>query len=449
MTEHEALNITKIVNGGYGLTHLATGQIALIRQVLPNEMVIITIEQTKKNYLFGKVEQIVKPHPARIPPPCKYYGQCGGCNLQHCDYYAQLTIKKNIIEDLLRRQGPKTVRDSISLLADPIPSPSRFAYRQRIRLQVGDRSTVGFRRFHSHDIIPIDMCLLAGDDINRTLTALREHETGRRLCGHATEVELHSNPQTGKSVCIFHFSRKIRPADAASAREFCRKVHEVERIFFIGPDFPITGPYFQDGRTDKTASGNSFNIHYPSINKVERAVDLSWEAGGFCQVNLAQNKTLIEIAVEFCQTDNTETVLDLYCGMGNFAIPLAFMAKTVLGVEGQGSAIRSARYNAAAAGCSNTRFIKSPVHNACRELAEQGQTFDCVLIDPPRQGAGGLAGQLAAIAAKRLVYISCDPATLCRDLAALCERGFTISKIQPVDMFPQTHHIETVVLLEK
>jgi 23S rRNA (uracil1939-C5)-methyltransferase len=223
----------------------------------------------------------------------------------------------------------------------------------------------------------------------------------------------------------------------------------VERIFFIGPDFPITGPYFQDGRTDKTASGNSFNIHYPSINKVERAVDLSWEAGGFCQVNLAQNKTLIEIAVEFCQTDNTETVLDLYCGMGNFAIPLAFMAKTVLGVEGQGSAIRSARYNAAAAGCSNTRFIKSPVHNACRELAEQGQTFDCVLIDPPRQGAGGLAGQLAAIAAKRLVYISCDPATLCRDLAALCERGFTISKIQPVDMFPQTHHIETVVLLEK
>ncbi len=330
MMEHEALNITKIVNGGYGFTHLATGQVALVRHVLPNEMVIITIEQTKKNYLFGKAEQILKPHPARIPPPCKYYGQCGGCDLQHCDYSTQLIIKKGIIEDLLRRQGEKSVHDSISLLTDPIPSPSRFAYRQRIRLQVGAHGTVGFHRFHSHDIIPIDMCLLAGDGINRTLSALRENEEGRRLCGHATEVELQSNPQTGKSVCIFHFSRKIRPADAASAREFCRNVQEVERIFFIGTDFPITGPYFQDGRTDKIAAGNSLSMHYPKINKVERAIDLSWEAGGFCQVNLAQNKTLIEIVVGFCQVDRPRQCLISTAAWAILPSPLLLWQKLFL-----------------------------------------------------------------------------------------------------------------------
>ena len=194
---------------------------------------------------------------------------------------------------------------------------------------------------------------------------------------------------------------------------------------------------------------NLFTVHYPTISKTKRPVDLSWEAGGFCQVNLDQNKNLIETVLEFCQVKKTETVLDLYCGMGNFSIPFAMQAKTVFGIEGQGSAIRSAKNNAANAGQANSCFLKSSVHNACIELAEKGEHFDCVLIDPPRQGAPGLADRLATIATKRLVYISCDPATLCRDLADLTDQGFTISKIQPVDMFPQTHHIENVVLLEK
>ncbi len=166
-------------------------------------------------------------------------------------------------------------------------------------------------------------------------------------------------------------------------------------------------------------------------------------------MNLAQNKILIETVLDFSQTEKTETVLDLYCGMGNFSIPLAMSSKEVLGIEGQGSAIRSAKENAFNAGLTNTRFMKKPVDVACKELAERGEHFDCVVIDPPRQGALGLAGYLATIASRRLVYISCDPATLCRDLADLTNEGFSIKRIQPIDMFPQTHHIETVVLLEK
>ena len=445
----ETINITKIVNGGYGFARLSTGQVALVRHVLPDETVIITTEETKKNHLFGKVQQILTEHPARTIPPCKYYGRCGGCDLQHCNYDSQLTIKHGIVEDLLRRQNHKAVGESINLLAAPLPSPLAFAYRQRIRLQVGDRGIVGFHRFHSHDIIPIDKCLLAGESINRSLTALQNHEDGHRLCELSTEVELQLNPQTGKTVCIFHFIRKVRPADAESAKRFCRDVSEIERIFFIGTDFPITGLYFANGEKEGVRMDNIFAVHYPTITKVNRPIDLSWEAGGFCQVNLEQNRKLIETVLEFCRIEKTETVLDLYCGMGNFAIPLAMEAKEVFGIEGQGSAIRSAKNNAANGGLTNARFLKSSVHNACIELAEQGAHFDCLLIDPPRQGAPGLAGQLATITSKRLVYISCDPATLCRDLADLADHGFTISKIQPIDMFPQTHHIETVVLLEK
>ncbi len=445
----ETIDIEKIINGGYGFAHLSTGQVILVRHVLPNENVIITTEEVKKNHLFGKVRQILKEHPGRVVPPCKYYGQCGGCDLQHGDYDTQLSIKKSIVEDLLVRQSREAVRSAVQLMATPLPSPFAFAYRQRIRLQIGDRGVVGFNRFHSHDIIPIDLCLLAGESINRSLTTLQDCQDGRRLCELSKEVELQLNPRTGKTVCIFHFSRKIRPADMESAKRLCRDVDELERIFFIGADFPITGPYYDDRESDGETTGNCLNVHYPAASGINRHLDFSWEAGGFCQVNLAQNRRIIETVLEFCQIEKTEKVLDLYCGMGNFSIPLAIGAKAVLGIEGQASAIRSARMNAAKAGLDNTRFLKSSAHEACIELAEKGEQFDCVLIDPPRQGAPGLAGHLAKITRKHLVYISCDPATLCRDLADLTDEGFAIGRIQPVDMFPQTHHIETVVLLEK
>lgn len=444
----KTIHITKIVNGGHGFALLSTGQVTLVRYALPDEDVIITTEDVKKNYLFGKVQQIIQEHPGRIKPPCPYYGHCGGCNLQHCDYPTQLTIKKGILEDLLSRQSQDAVRSSIHLLASPIPSGSAFGYRQRVRLQVGKRGVIGFHRYHSHDIIPIDICLLAGESINKTIAALQNNDDGHRLCELSTEIELQLNPQTGKTVCIFHFSRKIRPADVKSAKIFCGDVNEVERVFFVGSDFPITGPYYDAGEENKVLN-NTFSVHYPNITKLSRHLNLSWEVGGFCQVNLAQNKALIETVLEFCQVDKTETVLDLYCGMGNFSIPLAMGAKEVLGIEGQGSAIRSAKKNACNAALTNTRFLKKSVDNACQELAERGEHFDCVFIDPPRLGALGLGGFLAKITSRRLIYISCDPATLCRDLAGLTNAGFTIKKIQPLDMFPQTHHIETVVLLDK
>lgn len=445
--ELKTIHIEKIVNGGYGFARLSTGQVTLVRQVLPNETVIINTEEAKKNHLFGEVQQILKRHPARIPPPCRYYGQCGGCDLQHCDYATQLVIKKEIVVDLLRRQREEAVRSASDLLTSPLPSPAAFAYRQRIRLQVGDRGLVGFHRFRSHEIIPIECCLLAGASINTTITALQKSDDGRRLCELSTEVELLENPLTGKTVCIFHFRRKVRPADVQSAKRLCTNEEEVERVFFNGADFPITGPYFNEKGCDHM--DNTFTAQYPPCTATKQSIELTWEVGGFCQVNLAQNRYLIETVVDFCQLKKSDTVLDLYCGMGNFSIPLAMTAKEVFGVEGQGSAIRSAEKNAVHAGLTNCRFLKSSADRACLELVEQGRRFDYVVIDPPRQGIPGLAGRLAAITTKRLVYISCDPSTLCRDLGELTNEGFTISKIQPVDMFPQTHHIETVVLLQK
>ncbi len=442
----ETVNIGKIVNGGYGFAHLPSGQVVLVRHVLPGETVIVTIEEKKKNYLLGEVRKIVAPHPARRPPPCPYAGECGGCDLQHSEYADQLLIKKAVITDLLQRSSREKIRNALPLLADPLPAPEEFGYRQRLRLQVDERGLLGFHRFRSHALIQVKACLLARAPLNHTLAALRTAPDGRKLTSLSSEVELLENPGSGKTVVIFHLKRKPRPADILAAERFGRDIDTVERVFFAGEQFSLMGPY---GKEEEKAAGNVLDIRYPAFAGLPRDLQLSFEAGGFCQVNLRQNRALIETVLSFCRAEKGLRVLDLYCGMGNFAVPLALLGAEVLGIEGQGSAIRSAKNNAAAAGCLHGHFQQSPIHTACTELLGNGSRFDCVVIDPPRAGAPDLAGQLAALTSGRLVYISCDPATLCRDLAHLVEHGFSIRKIQPIDMFPQTHHIENVVLLDK
>jgi 23S rRNA (uracil1939-C5)-methyltransferase len=441
----ETVTISKIVNGGYGFGRLASGHVVLVRHVLPGETVIVTIEEKKKNYLLGNVREIVAPHPARRIAPCPYAYQCGGCDLQHCRYDDQLQIKKEIVVDLLLRSGKEELQNSSPQTFDPIPAPTEFAYRQRLRLQVDTTGNLGFYRFQSHVLIPIKSCLLAGAALNLALDAIKRDADCRKLLSLASEVELQENPHTGKIVVIFQMARKPRPADILSATRFCRNTVTIERVFFAGQDFSLMGPY---GAAEGVAADRGLGILYPFFAELSGGLQLDWEVGGFCQVNLQQNRALIATVVDFCRVLRGMKILDLFCGMGNFAIPLASLGAVVLGIEGQGSAIRSAKLNAARAGV-HACFQQAPIHTACAHLLADEAQFDCILIDPPRQGAPDLAGSLAKLAAKRLVYISCDPATLCRDLSALVEHGFSIGKIQLIDMFPQTHHIESIVLLEK
>lgn len=441
----QTVTIQKIVNGGYGLGHLPSGQIILIQGGLPGENVIVTIQESKKNYLFGKVQQIKKNHPARITPPCIYYGSCGGCNLQHCDYNSQRVYKRDILIDLLVRQGGVMPGDIDEKVMDVIGAPSPLHYRQRIRLQVKGDGKLGFNRFRSHDIIEIDRCLLAMPSINQALAALKEYEDIHSLLELSNELELQHNSVTDKVSCLFNFQRKPRPADINAASRLCSTVEAIDRVFFTGEKFPIVGPVTAANKN----ADNLLTVRYPEIKGLQSPLTLSWEAGGFCQVNLEQNKIMIETVLEFCHAQPADAVLDLYCGMGNFAVPLSRFAGKVIGIEGQGSSIRCAEANASQVASDNTTFIKQPVHKGCADFTQKGETFDCIIIDPPRQGAPELAAQLYQLCKKRLIYISCDPATLCRDLKALCKEGFTIKKIQPIDMFPQTHHLETVVLLEK
>jgi 23S rRNA (uracil1939-C5)-methyltransferase len=438
------LRIEKIVNGGFGLARRENGHIVLLQHVLPGEIVTAKILEEKKGLASGIAAEILEPSPSRVVPPCPIYGSCGGCDLQHCGYQQQLAIKKEIILDLLARAPHSGLRQAVSLVASPLASPQLLGYRQRLRLQIDENKRPGFRRFHSHQCVPITECLLARPELNLALRQLQGEPAFQRIAAITSELELLLNPASAKVVCLFHLSRKPRPADLKQVELLAPQVPVIERFELHGQDFlPLTWPK-KDGRPEKLQL-----ILPPFPGHTDKAITLSWEAGGFCQVNLAQNIQLIQTVLDLCQPGPETTVLDLFCGMGNFSIPLAMQSASLLGIEGQGSAIRMARANSEQAGITSADFEKSPLHPRCRTLLAEGRSFDCVVIDPPRQGAPGLAPILADLTRRRLIYISCDPATLCRDLGELTSAGFILRKIQPVDMFPQTHHIETVALLEK
>ncbi len=437
MPTHE-YHIEKFVHGGFGLSHTQDGQVILLEGAIPKEVVTAEILSSGKNLLQGFTSRILLPSEFRIPAPCPYYHKCGGCDFQHLEYTRQLQGKHDILQDLLRRsRHPALNLAATGILTQPIASPQQTGYRQRIRLQVDSQHRVGFYKRRSHNCVSIKNCLLAAPEINTCLKDLLQQHFFDKLLFQTDTLEILLNPSNNRIHIVLHFKRKPRPTDILNAGNLTQALPSLEKIIFTGKTFAAS-----------VHGSLSFTLS-PIPSYTEKELSLSWETGAFCQVNIEQNLILIKTVLDFCRIKKEEAVLDLFCGMGNFSVPLAEKAGRVLGIEGQASAIRSAKQNSSLASQNNTDFFKSPIHQACKELVQENKVFDCIVVDPPRQGIPGLAREMSRLCRKRLIYISCDPATLCRDLVDLLHQGFTLHKLQPLDMFPQTHHIETVALLKK
>lgn len=446
--------------GGFGLGRLEDGMVVLVRHVLPGEEVCVRPLKRSRQYLQASLVSVSIRSADRVEPVCRLYGVCGGCDLQHASYAAQLRLKEGMLRENLARSRTcyKAIRDHI---VPPLPSPRQFGYRQRIRLHVDKAGRIGFRRQQSHEVIQTAVCPLARPPINICLERLHASPLLAPLLKHTAALELLLNPGTGNVLVIVHYRRRPRPADWQRVRQLRETVAGLEDIvFYVAGHGLIT----QSGKPAGSGSVPVLRFILPPPTAGPRTLTLTWEAGGFCQVNPEQNGNMIELVCAWARAGPKDRVLDLYCGMGNFSLPLAVTAGEVLGLDNQGSAIRSARRNAAlnlqafasgqAQGAGgrpvlNCHFEKVPVETGVRELKQAGRTFDLILLDPPRQGAAPLIPYLADLGSRRLIYISCDPATLVRDLAELARTGFQVRRLQPVDMFPNTHHLETITLLEK
>lgn len=418
----------------------------MVPRVVPGETVAVRLLQQKRGYAHAELVEVLQPGAMRVEPPCAYYDQCGGCDLQHISYSDQLLIKQQILIEQFDRGmvGDTSWRQKLS---DIQPAQEPFNYRQRVRFQIAGRGEIGFFRRRSQEVIPVSKCLIAAPIINKVFAELLENKGACHIIEHSEAVELLHDQREDTVAALFHFTRKPRAMDSVQAAKCVEEITALNSLFIKTKFSGDFGPFQRE--TPEGGNRPSGVLHYAVHLADGKTVTMLFEVGGFCQVNAGQNEKLVQTLLDWGSPAGETTILDLYCGLGNFSIPAALYGKRVVGMDIQRSAIRSARKNAENNGLSNCLFEQKSALEAAHNLAESGASFDLVILDPPRQGCKEIIPYIEKIASSRVIYISCDPATLARDLALLSSSGFQVEKIQGLDMFPQTHHIETIVSLKK
>jgi 23S rRNA (uracil1939-C5)-methyltransferase len=426
--------IDSLAFGGNGVTRI-NGKVCFVPFSCPGDRVRLAVTAEKRSYQTARIVELLESSPARVDPPCPVFGRCGGCSWQHIEYGRQLEAKRQILADALWR-GARVDGDRISPV---LPSPAQYGYRSRIQLKLhhaAGRLQIGFFRSNSHTVEDIPCgCAVALPVINQALTVLRTVMPA--FPGKADVPEISINSAGEGCVAVVSYNGR----DLAGTTRFFTE-HRAGLA-------PLTGLYVDSGRT-----GGMVRVFGDELlSYVLPAADgqdcrLSYRPGGFSQVNLDQNRNMLEVVRRMAAFQGTERLLDLYCGNGNFSLPLAGEVAGVLGVEEYAGSIATAIANMSANGISNSEFICADAVTAVRQLAVSGRRFDTVIIDPPRAGAAGVVQELARLQPAKIIYVSCDPSTLARDCGILVNSGFHVRESVPLDMFPQTFHLESVTLLE-
>ena len=443
--EEIELNIEAINHQGQGVGRFK-GMAVFVSAVVPGETVIARVTELKKSYALAQRVEILAASENRVQPRCQLFNTCGGSHLQHIEYGLQLELKRTLVEDSLKRIGKLT-----GVIVQPtIGMPDPWGYRNKATFQVNladDKIKLGFFEEGSHDLVPAAQCLLLDRqirDVANIVEGLLEKyripvydwQTGSGLIRHVVirkswhsqkiMVVLVTSPE--KSQELAALAREIRLLDPA----IVSVVHNVNpgrgRQVFGSASQVLDG---QNYITDQISELN-FNISPTS----------------FFQVNSLQTEVLYDKALEYAALIGTETVLDVYCGIGTISLFLAQKAGRVYGFEVSAEAVEDAAANARANHIANVEFIAGKAEERLPRLVSQGVHPDVVVVDPPRQGIEKRALQaIADMAPIRIVYISCDPGTMARDVSFLSNGGYKVEAVQPVDMFPQTSHVESIVLM--
>ncbi len=403
------------------------------------ERVRILIVKVLKTYAFGKLLEVITPSTHRRKSECPYFYQCGGCQLWHMDMEEELAYKQQKVTDCLNRLG------KLDIEAKPVANPStETRYRNKAQFPVTPEG-IGFYRRNSHTVIPIEDCLIQGEWNKEIIGAVKEwmEEFNIPAYDEKTHQGLirHIYTRRGESGIFITL--------VTAKAELAHKGELIECL--LGLHLPICG-IIQNinekttnvvlGKENKTLWGEGYLID--SIGKVKFQISpLS-----FYQVNPEATLKLYQLAQDFAGLTGKEVLWDLYCGIGTIGLFMASRAKKVIGVEIIPDAVENARVNAKLNGITHAEYYCGKAEDLALKLVEQGGEPDVVILDPPRKGCDAkLLQTVAEVAPKRIVYVSCKPSTLARDLKYLTENGYIVKKVVPVNMFPKTEHIECVVQL--
>jgi 23S rRNA (uracil1939-C5)-methyltransferase len=426
------VEITKPIYGGQFLAHIE-GKAIFVPLTLPGEQVRIRVTQSKSGYSTAELTEILTPSPQRIRPNCPHFGLCGGCNYQHTSYETQLVFKQAILRETLERAGIQPPKEIALLAANP--ESRAWSYRNRIRLAFDAAGNPGYRSRKSHSIIPISQCPIAAPLLFSAAQAARQTLERVPVNQRPTELQLFSNPDESALLATF-FATESAPASATIRLELlARGLHE--RIPALqSAELAADG---RPGHPPRTlAKWGTTSITYQAAG-----FDYRVDQGAFFQVN----RWLIDALVESVTTGQKgKLAWDLFAGVGLFARKLTDSFERVVAVESAPASKAALAHNLA--GTSGEAIDGETLHFLRR--ATQSEAPELIVVDPPRTGLGAeITTLLAAIAAPALIYVSCDPATLARDLRALITSGYAIEAITLADLFPQTFHLETVVHLRR
>jgi len=421
-----------------------------IKDAVPGDRIRASVMKVKKSYGFARLQEIITPSPDRIKPVCPVAGKCGGCVLQDMRYEAQLSFKENKVRNNIMRIGG--FQDAQVLPVIGMENP--FRYRNKAEIPAGlDRAghtAAGFYAGHSHFIVPCEDCLLEfpeNRDILKTVTDwMKEFRISpydeEKHTGLIRHILIRKGFSTGEiMVCLIAFSGKVPHTE-----ELCRCLTGISGIKTVALNINRKPGNVILGDETRTLAGSGF------ITDTIGSVSFRISAQSFYQVNSAQTEKLYRKVLEYAGLTGKETVWDLYCGIGTISLFLAKEAAKVYGVEIVPQAVEDARKNAERNGIRNAEFFTGKAEEVLPEqLKSHGAHADVIVTDPPRKGCDEKCLQtMLEMKPKKIVYVSCDSATLARDLKILCASGeYTLEKAQPVDMFPQTAHVETVVLMSR
>lgn len=436
------VTVTGYTAEGLGVARI-DGQVAFIHGGVRDEVCVIRVLKVLKNVAYARVEEILMRSPARREPDCPHYPACGGCDFRHISYEEELEAKRQRAEDALRRVGGAEVP-----VEEIIGSEAVDGYRNKVQFPVSPEGLAGFYRARSHQVVPALDCRLQTPQAGAAAGAVEEYlrefgvraydeQTRRGLLRH---IYVRTNREGRALICL-----------AVNGKELPHEEELVRRIRAACPD--TAGIVLNvNTRDTNVVLGEVYRTLWgeDALEDVLCGLTFRLSVPSFYQVNREQAERLYKKAVEFAGLTGRETVLDLYCGAGTITLTLAGRAGRVIGAEIVPEAVENARENARANGVINAEFFCGDAGDVAKKLAAEQLRPDVVVVDPPRKGLDEeVVPVIASMEPERVVYVSCDPGTLARDVKRFAGCGYRALRAAAVDLFPRTRHVETIVLLQR
>lgn len=424
-TKHQQVRVERIDHHGAGIAFLNKKPV-FIDGALPGENALVQLTESKSKYSRAKLIKVLSVSHERTAPFCPYYKDCGGCNLQHLNHVEQLKYKQQSLEQLVK----KFSGENIPLEPPVVGEVKGYRRRARISLKLDNKTgqlNFGFRQKQSKAIVTISHCPALEPKLDALLPAIKKQLSSlsnKSILGHVELVLGEDKP-----IVLLRVTNDLKPAQKSQFVDFSLQ-HDVTM-------------YLQSDKNQlELLSGEK-----PFYSEI--GVNIPFNPTNFIQVNKTVNSKMVRQAMDWLQLNENDNVLDLFCGLGNFSLPIAKQVKKVVGVEGVQEMVDQATENAQLNNISNVQFYQANLEENISDQAWLSGEYNKIILDPARAGANAVVEQLSKFDVQSVVYVSCNPATLARDCQSLIEQGFKLSKLAMLDMFPHTSHLESMALFEK